>query len=60
MNLTSENLVHKAVGWGLRTIDLKELIRFLDKHSKQMPRVMLRYSIEKLSKSEKDKYMKKS
>ncbi|MEO6729161.1 MAG: DNA alkylation repair protein [Candidatus Dojkabacteria bacterium] len=52
-----EDLVHKAVGWALRTIDVKELIKFLDKHAKQMPRVMLRYSIEKLSIGQKTHYM---
>jgi len=56
------DLIHKAVGWMLREIgkrDKSVLINFLNKHLKKMPRTMLRYSIEKLNKNEKQKYMKK-
>ena len=52
-----EDLIHKATGWMLRTAGGKELLEFLDKHAKEMPRVMLRYSIEKLSKEQKVHYM---
>jgi 3-methyladenine DNA glycosylase AlkD len=54
------DLIHKAVGWMLREIgkrDEKILISFLDKHSKTMPRTMLRYSIEKLDEKRRRVYM---
>jgi 3-methyladenine DNA glycosylase AlkD len=57
------DLIHKAVGWMLREVGNRSepvLEKFLDRYSKQMPRTMLRYSIEKLSKSKKIKYMKRS
>lgn len=44
------DLIHKAVGWALRTIGDKEhntLLDFLKPRYKMMPRTMLRYSIEK-------------
>ena len=56
-----EDLVHKATGWMLRSAgdkDRKSLLGFLDKHAATMPRVMLRYAIEKLEKAEREHYMK--
>jgi 3-methyladenine DNA glycosylase AlkD len=55
-----EDLIHKAVGWALREVgkkDKKTLVDFLDIYYKTMPRVMLRYSLEKFTKEERVKYM---
>ncbi|SMP59508.1 DNA alkylation repair enzyme [Neorhodopirellula lusitana] len=54
------DLIHKAVGWMLREVgnrDANELKSFLQKHAHHMPRTMLRYSIEKLSKEERSRWM---
>lgn len=56
-----EDLVHKATGWMLRTAgdkDRKRLLAFLDKHAATMPRVLLRYSIEKLDNDQREHYLK--
>jgi hypothetical protein len=56
-----EDLVHKGTGWMLRAAgdkDRKRLLTFLDKHAATMPRVLLRYSIEKLDKDQRDHYLK--
>lgn len=57
----NHDLIQKAVGWMLREIgkkDKKELINFLDNHYKDMPRTMLRYSIEKLLEKERLFYLR--
>ena len=58
-----QELIHKATGWMLREagkkINKDLLINFLDIHRGNMPRIMLRYSIERLSTDEKSFYMKK-
>ena len=58
-----EELIHKATGWMLREVgkktDKKILLAFLNKNYKRMPRIMLRYSIERLSDKEKAFYMSK-
>ena len=56
----ADDLVAKAVGWMLREAgkrDQGRLASFLDAHAATMPRVMLRYSIERLDKPERDRYL---
>jgi 3-methyladenine DNA glycosylase AlkD len=53
-------LVNKAVGSWIREAgkqDSKRLLAFLDNHAATMPRVTLRYAIEKLNKEQKTYYM---
>lgn len=55
-----EDLVHKGAGWMLRYAGDKDragLLSFLDKYAATMPRVMLRYSIEKLDKEQRQHYL---
>lgn len=56
-----EDLVNKGTGWMLRAagdVDRPRLLSFLDKHAATMPRVLLRYSIEKLDKNQREHYLK--
>ena len=56
----TEDLVQKATGWMVRYAgdkDRAKLIAFLDKFAATMPRVLLRYSIEKLDKPLRAHYM---
>jgi 3-methyladenine DNA glycosylase AlkD len=57
-----EDLIHKACGWMLREVgnrDMDVLRAFLNAHSTQMPRTMLRYSIERMSQSERAHWMRR-
>jgi 3-methyladenine DNA glycosylase AlkD len=54
------DLINKAVGSWIREAgkrDRQMLINFLDRFSKTMPRITLRYAVEKLDKSTKARYM---
>lgn len=54
------DLMHKAVGWMLREVgkrDMDLLRGFLNKHIKDMPRTMLRYSIERMEEKERKGYL---
>ncbi len=57
------DLIHKACGWMLREVGKRisevPLLRFLDEYSSQMPRTMLRYSIERLPDNTRKYYLKK-
>ncbi len=56
------DLMHKAIGWMLREMgkrDVSALRAFLADHHQQMPRTMLRYSIEKLPPLERKRWMKR-
>ena len=55
-----EDTVHKAVGWMLREAGKRDPARqtaFLEAHAATMPRVMLRYAIEKLDKPTRDAWL---
>jgi hypothetical protein len=55
-----EKFVNTGTGWMLRAagdIDRDRLIVFLEKHAATMPRILLRYSIEKLDKATRAYYL---
>ena len=55
----TEDVVQKAVGSWLREAGKRgpqRLLQFLDRHAATMPRIILRYAIEKLSKAQRQHY----
>ena len=57
-----EELIHKASGWMLRVVgmlDMEAIEGFLLKHYAQMPRVMLRYAIERFPEERRQQYLKR-
>ncbi|UZT96468.1 DNA alkylation repair protein [Chryseobacterium fluminis] len=57
----SHDLMHKANGWLLREMGQKsenDLIDYLNRHYKEMPRTCLRYAIEKLDEDVRQDYLK--
>jgi 3-methyladenine DNA glycosylase AlkD len=57
----THDLMHKATGWMLREVGKKDesvLLSFLEKNYVKMPRTMLRYSIERLSKEKRSRFIK--
>lgn len=56
-----EDLMHKATGWMLREAgkrDTKQLLAYLKKNHRKMPRTMLRYAIEKFPESKRKQMLK--
>ena len=55
-----EEVVQKAVGSWVREAgkrDPQRLLKFLDKHAAAMPRIILRYAIEKLTETQREHYL---
>jgi hypothetical protein len=55
-----EDLINKSVGTGLREVgkvDERRLVAFLDEHAGAMPRVTLRYAVEKLEPHDRERLM---
>uniref|UniRef100_A0A7C3QV59 DNA alkylation repair protein n=1 Tax=Leptospirillum ferriphilum TaxID=178606 RepID=A0A7C3QV59_9BACT len=58
-----EDLIHKACGWMLREtgkVDLSRLVLFLERHHARMPRVMLRYALERFHPDDRERFLQKN
>jgi 3-methyladenine DNA glycosylase AlkD len=58
-----EDLIHKAVGWMLREVgkrNMKAEEAFLLANHREMPRVMLRYAIEKFPERKRQRFLKRT
>ncbi|NHQ60854.1 DNA alkylation repair protein [Chlorobium sp. BLA1] len=56
-----EELIHKAAGWMLREVGKRDQPaeeEFLRVHCRRMPRVMLRYAIERFEEGKRQRYLK--
>ncbi|MEO0049087.1 MAG: hypothetical protein RL556_419 [Actinomycetota bacterium] len=57
------DLIHKASGWMLREVGKRcsrqELVGFIDKNVKRMPRTMLRYAIEHFDEADRQEILKR-
>lgn len=56
------DLIQKASGWMLREVgkkNIETLYNFIDNNVKSMPRITLRYAIERMDKKKREIYMKK-
>jgi 3-methyladenine DNA glycosylase AlkD len=56
------DLIRKAVGWMLREVgkrDRPRLLAFLECHAHEMPRVMLRYAVERLDAGERTAFLER-
>jgi 3-methyladenine DNA glycosylase AlkD len=60
IDINNHHLLHKAAGWMLREIwkrDNKVIERFLSENKEEMPRVMLRYAIERMDVKKRSKFL---
>ena len=62
LRFDQEDLIHKALGWMLRDMGKRDkglLESFLDEYGPELPRTMLRYTIERFTPNERRYYLSK-